>query len=63
MTDPLKWSCLLKVSFQDRHIRGYLFVLRSEAWPVQLVDGHHDGHHIFTVHDGDGEDVVGLGLG
>lgn len=41
-------------------IRCYLFILRSEVRPVQLVDGHHDGHHVFTVHDGDGDDVLGL---
>lgn len=43
--------------------RCYLFILRSEARPVQLIDGHHDGHHVFTVHDRDGEDVLGLVLG
>ena len=41
-------------------IRCYLFILRREVWPVQLVDGHHDGHHVFTIHDGDGNDVLGL---
>lgn len=38
----------------------YLLILGREAWLVQLVDGHHDGHHIFTIHDRDGEDVLGL---
>lgn len=40
--------------------RRYLFVFGSEARPVQLVDGHHDSHHVLTVHDRDGEDVLGL---
>lgn len=38
----------------------YLLVLGAEALPVQLVDGHHDGHHVFAVHDGDGQDVLCL---
>lgn len=41
----------------------HLFVLGGEVRPVQLVDGHHDGHHVFAVHDGDGEGVLGLILG
>lgn len=41
-------------------MRCYLFILCGEVRPVQLVDGHHDRHHVLTVHDGDGEDVLGL---
>lgn len=39
---------------------SYLFVLGSEARPVQLVDGHQDGHHVLTVHDGDGQHALSL---
>lgn len=44
----------------DDSVSCYLLVLASEAGSVQLVDGHHYSHHIFTVHDGDGEDALGL---
>lgn len=47
------------ISGADRR-RCYLFILRSEARPVHLVEGHHDGHHVFAVHDGDGEDALSL---
>lgn len=54
----LKDNCLFSIS--RTKIRWYLFILCSEAWAIQLIDGHHDGHHVFTIHDGDGEDVLGL---
>ena len=43
--------------------RRYLFILGGEARSIQLIEGHHDGHHVFAVHDGDGEDILGLILG
>lgn len=42
--------------------RRYLLVLGGEAGRVQLVERHHHSHHVFTVHDGDGEDAFGLVL-
>lgn len=42
--------------------RCYLLILGGEARPVQLVERHHHGHHVLTVHDGDGEDTLGLVL-
>ena len=55
----MEWAA--KGEFQGQgSIRCYLFILCSEVRPVQLVDGHHDGNHVFTVHDGDGDDVLGL---
>lgn len=44
----------------SREPSEYLFVLRGEARPVQLVDGHHDGHRVLTVHDGHGQDALCL---
>lgn len=41
----------------------YLFIFRSEARPVLLVESHHDSHHIFAVHNGNSQDVLGLILG
>jgi len=40
----------------------YLLVLGAEARPVQLVDGHHHGHHVFTVHDGHRQHALRLEL-
>lgn len=31
--------------------------------PVQLVDGHHDGHHVLAVQDGDGHNALCLVVG
>lgn len=31
--------------------------------PVQLVDGHHDGHHVFAVQDWDGHEALSLVFG
>lgn len=44
----------------NHSIGCYLLILGIEVWPVQFVEGHHDRHHIFTVHDRYGEDVFGL---
>ena len=41
----------------------YLFIIGGEAGSVQLIERHHDSHHVFAVHDGDGEDALGLVLG
>lgn len=41
----------------------HLFILLGEARPVDLVDRHHHSHHVFPVHDGDGQDVFGGVLG
>lgn len=56
MTESLKLSLLSNTG----SIRCYLFILCSEVRPIQLVDGHHNSHHVFTIHDGDGEDIFGL---
>lgn len=42
---------------------SYLLVLGREVRPVQLVDGHHHGYHVFAVQDGHGHDVLGFVLG
>lgn len=50
------------VDKQQLRFRSYLLVLGREVRPVQLVDGHHHGYHVFAVQDGDGHDVLGLVL-
>lgn len=44
------------------HCGTYLLVLGGETRPVQLVDGHHDGHHVLAVQDGDGQNALCLVL-
>lgn len=52
-----------KVCWGTSAVTGYLFILGSEARAIQLVNSHHDSHHVFTVHDRDGEDILRHVLG
>lgn len=40
----------------------YLFIFGGEAGSILLIERHHDSHHIFAVHNGDGENILGLVL-
>lgn len=40
----------------------YLFILSSEMGSTNLVDRHHDSHHVFAIHNGSREHILGLVL-
>lgn len=36
----------------------HIFIFACEARAVELVHGHDDGHDVFAIHDGCGQDVL-----